>query len=161
MRLELSYTRPTFHRRSWLNNSELQVELTHWFKIVSALLSTANYRATKSALFVANKNITRSPDEWTTMVHDCIVTKVRDGKRYFYKLNDASVVRFWEAILYGIRTERMDFAADVANVIRYFRVRDNYTFAYKVERLYKAALEANKINIDPLALDAIEAAANV
>lgn len=161
MRLELSYTRPTYHRRSWLNNSELQVELTHWFKIVSALLSTANYRATKSALMVANKGITRSPDEWTTMVHDCIVTKVRDRGRFFYKLNDASVMRFWQAILYGIRVERMDFAADVANVIRYFRVRDNFEFAYKVERLYKAALEANKINIDPLALEAIEAAANV
>lgn len=160
MRLELSYTRPTYHRRSWLN-SELKVELTHWFKVVSALLSTANYRATKSALFVANKGITRSPDEWTTMVHDCIVTKVRDRGRFFYKLNDASVMRFWHAILYGIRVERMDFAADVANVIRYFRVRDNFEFAYKIERLYKAALEANKINIDPLALEAIEVAANV
>ena len=161
MRLELSYTRPTYHRRSWLNNSELQVELTHWFKIVSALLSTANYRATKSALMVANKGITNSPDEWTTMIHDCIVTKVRDGKRFYYKLNDASVMRFWHAILYGIRVERMDFAADVANVIRYFRVRDNFELAYKIERLYKAALEANKINLDPLALEAIEVAANV
>lgn len=160
MRLELSYTRPTYHRRGWLNN-ELQVDLTHWFKIVSALLSTANFRATKSALRVANKDITRSPDEWTTMVHDCIVTKVRDGKRFFYKLNDASVMRFWHAILWGIRVERMDFAADVANVIRYFRLRDNYTLAYKIERLYKAALEANKINIDPLALEAIEVASNV
>ena len=28
MRLELSYTRPTYHRRGWLNG-ELQVELTH------------------------------------------------------------------------------------------------------------------------------------
>lgn len=160
MRLELSYTRPTYHRRGWLNN-ELQVDLTHWFKIVSALLSTANFRATKSALRVANKDITCSPDEWTTMVHDCIVTKVRDGKRFFYKLNDASVMRFWHAILWGIRVERMDFAADVANVIRYFRLRDNYTLAYKIERLYKAALEANKINIDPLALEAIEVASNV
>lgn len=161
MRLQLSYTRPTYHRRSWLDNSELQVELTHWFKIVSTLLGTANYRATKSALFIADKNITRSPDEWTTMVHDCIVTKLRDGKRFYYKLNDASVMRFWHAILYGIRTERMAFAADVANVIRYFRVRDQFELAYKIERLYKAALEANKINIDPLALEAIEVAANV
>ena len=160
MRLELSYTRPTYHRRGWLNN-ELQVELTHWFKIVSALLSTANYRATKSTLMVANKDITRSPDEWTTMVHDCIVTKVRDGKRFFYKLNDQSVLRFWNAILYGVRVERMDFAADVANVIRYFRLQDNFTVAYKIERLYKAAIEANKINLDPLALEAIEVAANV
>lgn len=160
MRLELSYTRPTYHRRGWLNG-ELQVELTHWFKIVSALLSTANYRATKSALMVANKDITRSPDEWTTMVHDCIVTKVRDGKRFFYKLNDQSVLRFWNAILYGVRVERMDFAADVANVIRYFRLQDNFTVAYKIERLYKAAIEANKINLDPLALEAIEVAANV
>lgn len=160
MRLELSYTRPTYRRRGWLNN-ELQVELTHWFKIVSALLSTANYRATKAALRAANKDITKSPDEWTTMVHDCLVTKVRDGKRFFYKLNDQSVMRFWFAILWGIRVERMDFAADVANVIRYFRIRDNFELAYKIERLYKAALEANKINIDPLALEAIEVAANV
>jgi hypothetical protein len=55
----------------------------------------------------------------------------------------------------------MDFAADVANVIRYFRVHDDFELAYKIERLYKAALEANKINLDPLALEAIEVAANV
>jgi hypothetical protein len=160
MRLELSYVRPTYHRRGWLNN-ELQVELTHWFKVVSTLLSTANYRATKSALRVANKEITTSPDEWTTMVHDCLVTKLRDGKKFYYKLNDQSVMRFWNAILYGVRVERMDFAADVANVIRYFRTRDNFTTAYKIERLYKAAIEANKLTLDPLALEAIEVAANV
>ena len=160
MILKLSYARPTYRHRDWFKN-ELSVELTHWFKIVSALLSTANYRATKSALMVANKDITSSPDVWSTLVHDCIVTKVRDGKRFFYKLNDQSVLLFWNAILYGVRVERMDFAADVANVIRYFRLQGNFTVAYKIERLYMAAIEANKINIDPLALEAIEAASNV
>ena len=159
MILKLSYARPTYRHRDWFKN-ELQVELTHWFKIVSALLSTANYRATKSALMVANKDITSSPDVWSTLVHDCIVTKVRDGKRFFYKLNDQSVLLFWNAILYGVRVERMDFAADVANVIRYFRLQGNFTVACKIERLYMAAIEANKINIDPLALEAIEAASN-
>lgn len=160
MHLELSYVRPTYHCRDWRNN-ELQVKLTHWFKIVSALLSTANFCATKSALCAANKDVTTMPDEWCTMVHDCLVTKHRVGKKFYYKLNDQSVMRFWRAILYGIRVERMDFAADVANVIRYFRVRDNFELAYKIERLYKAALEANKINLDPLALEVIEVAANV
>ena len=146
MRLEISFSRPTYHHTVARIKT---VSLTHWFRIARCLLTSGvGVRATRATIQDRDPEITRSPDIWTTCIYGYrgpgILEKfppARGSKRPVYRLNDYGLSCFVNACFAGLLRERMVFANELGCALREAKARGLNDYARRTAEKYLKAAE--------------------